>query len=117
MGSSSAAERNWSTYGFIHSLRRNRLTSRRAEKLVAVHSSLRLSERVTPEYRASPAARWDVDPVEAGQLEADDDEADESMFGLPLHTLHLDDESISSDSSTDEEDMDAQPLAHEPIDP
>lgn len=76
-----------------------------------MHSSLRLCERVTPEYRASPAARWDVDPVEAGQLEADDDEADESMFGLPLHTLHLDDE-----SSADEDDMDTQPLAHEPID-
>ena len=40
VSSSSAAERNWSTYSFIHSVKRNRLTSKRAEKLVYVHSSL-----------------------------------------------------------------------------
>jgi hypothetical protein len=36
-GTLSAAERNWSTYSFIHSIKRNRLSSKRAEKLVAVH--------------------------------------------------------------------------------
>ena len=54
IASSSATERNWSTYSFIHSIKRNRLTSRRAEKLVAVHSSLRLEHRKTPEYRMGP---------------------------------------------------------------
>jgi hypothetical protein len=39
-GTLSAAERNWSTYSFIHSIKRNRLSSKRAEKLVAVHSTL-----------------------------------------------------------------------------
>ncbi len=44
VASSSTAERNWSTFSFIHSIKRNRLTSKRAEKLVYVHSGLRLQE-------------------------------------------------------------------------
>ncbi|KAK9665685.1 hypothetical protein RND81_14G128800 [Saponaria officinalis] len=40
--SSSSAERNWSTYKFIHSVIRNRLNNIRAEKLVFIHSNLRL---------------------------------------------------------------------------
>ncbi|KAH9327843.1 hypothetical protein KI387_043777, partial [Taxus chinensis] len=54
---SSASERNWSTYGWLHSVKRNRLTSARAEKLVAVHSVLRLIDRKTPEYKQTPALR------------------------------------------------------------
>lgn len=50
VASSSSAERNWSTYSFIQSIKRNRLTSRRSEKLVAVHSVLRLQERQSLEY-------------------------------------------------------------------
>ncbi|KAH9309629.1 hypothetical protein KI387_026745, partial [Taxus chinensis] len=57
VSSSSASERNWSTYGWIHSVKRNRLTSARAEKLVAVHSALRLIDRKTPEYKQTPALR------------------------------------------------------------
>ena len=67
VASSFAAERNWSTYSFIHSLKRNRLTSRRAEKLVAVHSALRLQDRQTPEYRQTPALQWDIDPEDVAQ--------------------------------------------------
>lgn len=61
VASSSAAERNWSTYSFIHSVKRNRLTSKRAEKLVYVHGSLRLFSRKLPKYLAGLAARCDVD--------------------------------------------------------
>jgi hypothetical protein len=68
VASSLAAERNWSTYSFIHSIKRNRLTSKRAEKLVYVHSSLRLLTRKAPEYLQGPAARWDVDPEDASRL-------------------------------------------------
>ena len=32
--SSSSAERNWSTYSYIQSVKRNRLNSKRADKLV-----------------------------------------------------------------------------------
>jgi hypothetical protein len=65
VASSLAAERNWSTYSFIHSIKKNRLTSKRAEKLVYVHSSLRLLTRKAPEYLEGPAARWDVDLEDA----------------------------------------------------
>lgn len=51
VASSSFAERNWSTYNFIHSIKRNRLTSKRVEKLVAIHSGLHLQECKTLEYR------------------------------------------------------------------
>ncbi|GKB33552.1 hAT dimerization domain, ribonuclease H-like domain protein [Tanacetum coccineum] len=43
--SSSCAERNWSTYAFIHSLRRNKLTTSRAQDLVFIHNNLRLLSR------------------------------------------------------------------------
>jgi hypothetical protein len=72
IASSSAAERNWSTYSFIHSIKRNRLSSKRAEKLVAVHSALRLAHRKTPEYRKGPATRWDVDPEDSAQIDEED---------------------------------------------
>ena len=38
--SSSCAERNWSTYKFIRSLKRNKMAPARAEDLVYVHSNL-----------------------------------------------------------------------------
>ena len=65
VSSSLAAERNWSTYSFIHSAKRNRLTSKRAEKLVYMHSSLRLLSRKLPEYLEGPTARLDVDAEDA----------------------------------------------------
>lgn len=56
----SCCERNWSTYGFIHSLRRNKLTPERAEDLVFVHNNLRLLSRSTDEYLTGPSQMWDV---------------------------------------------------------
>ena len=38
--SSSCAERNWSTYKFIHSLKRNKMAPTRVEDLVYVYSNL-----------------------------------------------------------------------------
>ncbi|KAL6544212.1 hypothetical protein OROGR_010709 [Orobanche gracilis] len=43
--SSSCAERNWSTYAFIHSLKGNKLTTSRAQDLVFIHNNLRLLSR------------------------------------------------------------------------
>ncbi|GAV76846.1 LOW QUALITY PROTEIN: DUF659 domain-containing protein/Dimer_Tnp_hAT domain-containing protein, partial [Cephalotus follicularis] len=40
--SSSCAERNWSTYSFVHSMKRNKMTPKRAEDLVYIHSNFRL---------------------------------------------------------------------------
>ena len=57
--SSSCAERNWSTYGFIHCMKRNRITSKRAEDLVYVHSNLRLLSR-REEYTKGNSKKWDI---------------------------------------------------------
>nr|XP_043613038.1 uncharacterized protein LOC122585009 [Erigeron canadensis] len=54
--SSSCAERNWSTYAFIHSLRRNKLTTSRAQDLVYIHNNLRLLSRNPNE----DVKMWDV---------------------------------------------------------
>ena len=61
MSSSSTTERNWSTYGFIHSVKRNRLGSQKAEDLVYVHSNLRLVSRRGEEYTSGPHKEWDVE--------------------------------------------------------
>ena len=62
VASSSAAERNWSTYSFIHSVKRNRLAARKAEDLVYIHSNLRLLSRNEPDYKKGPSMLWDVAP-------------------------------------------------------
>ncbi|XP_027364746.1 uncharacterized protein LOC113871850 [Abrus precatorius] len=48
--SSSCCERNWSTYSFIHSMKRNKMDPKRAEDLVYVHSNLRLLSRKEEKY-------------------------------------------------------------------
>ncbi|KAL4589864.1 hypothetical protein LXL04_002775 [Taraxacum kok-saghyz] len=52
--SSSSAERNWSTYSHIHSVKRNRLNGPRADKLVFIHSNIRLLSRFSEAYKAGP---------------------------------------------------------------
>ncbi|EEC83362.1 hypothetical protein OsI_28770 [Oryza sativa Indica Group] len=69
--SSSCAERNWSTYGFIHSSMRNKFSSfsylfsfllrpARAEDLVFVHQNMHLLPRRSEEYYSGPSIMWDV---------------------------------------------------------
>ena len=58
--SSSCAKRNWSTYGFIHCMRRNKITPKRAEDLVFVHSNLRLLSRRRPEYTSGESKKGDI---------------------------------------------------------
>lgn len=55
-------KRNWSTYGFVHSVKCNRLGSQNVEDLLYVHSSLRLASRRGLEYNNGPSKEWDVDP-------------------------------------------------------
>lgn len=96
VSSSSAVERNWSTYSFIHSLKRNIFTSKRAEKLVVVHSALRLMDHKTLVYKESPVARWDVEPEKPSQIDEDDPTTlDAGLVGVSLRDLDLQ-ESISS---------------------
>ena len=49
--SSSCCERNWSTYSFIQSLKRNKLIPARAEDLVYIHTNLCLLSRSSIEYK------------------------------------------------------------------
>ncbi|KAJ9538755.1 hypothetical protein OSB04_031488 [Centaurea solstitialis] len=60
--SSSSAERNWSTYAYIHNVKRNRLNSKRADKLVFIHSNIRLQSRFSKSYTTGPHKKWDVNP-------------------------------------------------------
>ena len=87
MASSSSAERNWSTYGFIHSVKRNRLGSQKAEDLVYVHSNLRLVSRRGAEYVNGPHKDWDVD-AECPDLD------------LSLAALDVGDDAITSGTGT-----------------
>ena len=41
--SNAASERNWSNFGFIQNIKRNRLTNERAFKLVSIYTNLRLA--------------------------------------------------------------------------
>ncbi|KAL9669687.1 hypothetical protein QQ045_007235 [Rhodiola kirilowii] len=65
--SSSCAERNWSTYSFINSAKRN--NSMRAEDLVFIHNNLRLLSRSKSEYLGERTKMWDVGGDEFGTLE------------------------------------------------
>lgn len=67
--SSSCCERNWSTYSFIHSLNRNKMTPRRAEDLVFIHSNLRLISRRSEEYGKGESKMWDIAGDEFGPLD------------------------------------------------
>jgi hypothetical protein len=58
--SSSCAERNWKTYAFVHSLKRNKITPKRAEDLVFVHCNLRLLSRRRDEYNKGKTQKWDI---------------------------------------------------------
>lgn len=58
--SSSCCERNWSTYAFIHSLRRNKLSPSRAQDLVFIHNNLRLLSRNSDQYLDESTKMWDV---------------------------------------------------------
>ncbi|KAK7316614.1 hypothetical protein RJT34_00206 [Clitoria ternatea] len=58
--SSSCCERNWSTYSFIHSLKRNKMDPKRAEDLVYVHSNLRLLSRKDDTYAKGETKLWDI---------------------------------------------------------
>ena len=58
--SSSCAERNWSTYKFIHSLKMNKMAPARAKDLVYVHSNFRLLSRCNVEYVNTATKMWDI---------------------------------------------------------
>ncbi|KAH9326345.1 hypothetical protein KI387_006523 [Taxus chinensis] len=62
VASNSFAERNWSTYPFIYSANRSKLTSKKAEDLVYVHSNLRLLTHKSEDYIRGLDKFWDILP-------------------------------------------------------
>ncbi|XP_048139360.1 uncharacterized protein LOC115735362 isoform X2 [Rhodamnia argentea] len=58
--SASCAERNWSNYSFVHSVRRNKMTQKRGEDLVFIHNNLRLLSRKSPQYAEGETKMWDI---------------------------------------------------------
>jgi hypothetical protein len=61
----SSAERCWSTYSFIHNVRRNRLNVQRAKNLVYVHYNLRLLSHYCEDPTIDKANKmWDYNPEE-----------------------------------------------------
>jgi hypothetical protein len=58
--SSSSAERNWSTCSLIHSVKRNPLNAKTADKLVYIRANERLKKRFSAGYKSGPHYKWDV---------------------------------------------------------
>lgn len=67
--SSSCCERNWSTYKFIHSCTRNRLSPNHAQDLVYIHNSLRLYSKRSEAYTKDRTKTWDVGGDEHDNLD------------------------------------------------
>ena len=62
---SSSAERCWSTYSFIHSVKRNRLNENRAESLVDAYYNLRLLSHYCDQSKTDRShVTWDYNPEE-----------------------------------------------------
>lgn len=63
--SSSWAERIWITFSHIYNAKRNRMNTSTADKLVFIHSNLRLLSRSTDGYKQGAHAKWDIDPEDS----------------------------------------------------
>ncbi|WCJ24889.1 hypothetical protein M5689_006814 [Euphorbia peplus] len=94
--SSSCCERNWSTYSFINSMRRNKITPKRAEDLVFVHTNLRLLSRKSPQYEKGETKMWDIG--------GDSFETPDGAGILEIANLSLDDPEYESIVFVDEAD-------------
>lgn len=85
--SSGGCERNWSSYDYVHSKKRNRLTAKRANDLVYVFSNMRLAAKMN-----DPAKFPDM----VGEVVVEDDDE-------PLPSdLEYESGSSSSDTSSDD---------------
>jgi hypothetical protein len=81
VASAGACERNWSSFEFIHSKRRNRLTPGLAEDLVFIFSNMQLlrrdekkrkfGEEGSVPWQWFPEADSDDEEAEAGAIEAE----------------------------------------------
>lgn len=68
---------------------------------MTAHHALRLADRQTPEYRQTPALRWDVEPEDVAQI--DEDDIAPGLVGVPLDETTL----LVEDDSEEDSDFDA----------
>ena len=61
VSSASACERNWSTFEFIHTKKRNRLSCKKARDIVFVHTNLRLKDNMERVDYEEQYVKWDDD--------------------------------------------------------
>ncbi|XP_058761222.1 uncharacterized protein LOC131634570 [Vicia villosa] len=105
--SSSCCERNWSTYSFIHSLKRNKLNPKRAEDLIYVHTNLRLLGRKCEEYKEGSTKMWDIG--------GDAWESFDGVGTLEVASLSLDESNLEatifSDDGEGGDDIDIIPIS------
>lgn len=80
--SSSCCERNWSTYGNLHNVKKSRLEQSRAETTVYFHTNLRLIYRQREEWLRGKTKMWDVFPDDMGL---------DATFELALANMDLND--------------------------
>ena len=72
-------EKNWSTYEFIHSKKRNKLTDARARDLVNVHSNLRLVDKISAVDYTEATVEWEEWAVEdSDSTESDSESSNDS---------------------------------------
>ena len=80
--SASAAERNWSVYGRIHSAQKARMKHGTADKLVYCHETLHLEKEMVDAGWEPDAARWESDCESGNESEVSNDFADEQELQL-----------------------------------
>ncbi|GAV72515.1 LOW QUALITY PROTEIN: Dimer_Tnp_hAT domain-containing protein, partial [Cephalotus follicularis] len=90
--SSSYAERN-STYSFVHSIKRNKMSSQRVKDLVFVHTNLQLLSRRSPTYKEGGSKMWNV---------GDHHDSFKDVGVLEVANLSLDEPDIEAMIFTDE---------------
>ena len=117
--SSSAAEQNWSTYSFIHSIKRNQLGLKKAEDLVFIHNNWHPLSCKDPTYKKGLEKLWDVlretcdldmtvqDISRIALLDVEEDE-EEDVAASGASGTGLDSNDEENDNDIDED---------EPIDP
>lgn len=57
-----SVERPWSTFSYIHNMKRYRVNTIWEDDLIYIHSNLRLLSRSNSNYKYGPHRKWDVNP-------------------------------------------------------
>jgi len=102
--SSSACERNWSTFALVHTKQRNRLAYKRLEKLVFCSYNMKLNMRdMKYKFENSMVPLDPLDMIErAFERSGAQNEGDDEMLHW-IDPIHLDDENQNPDMHIAEE--------------